>query len=270
LNGFRLLLALLAGAGAGASPAIAASQATSTAPFKAAIVPLVAGSYASDCLKVVDHQPVGQGGPITILPGGTVGWAGHQVDVVHSAATDIGLVVAHLPDDHSVAALFDLADPQGGGRTQLIGVTVLADGNIAGATASDETLQPEQGSGCSSARLPPAVGANLWQLAGRFIHFEQMNVECIQLATFRQDKRAFTFTDQAILLGDLRIGANEPKASEHVEARDFADHAFSYSLARPDKGVLNVSINADRSLHEVQWITPDGAITGCKPPRPRG
>ena len=242
-----------------------------TAPFKAAMMPLAAGIYGQECVRFEGEQffAPNSGTPITISADGTISWGKVHLDIVHTPSTRFLLSVAHEPDNRSAGAGFDLTGADGTGRRHVIAVNILADASALAATATDETVQPTQGTGCTSTTYPRVFGADLWKLASEFIHVEGMDLDCVGLMDLKRSRRSFTFTDNAILLGDARITAGGNRATEDIQVNDFGSNTFVYDLFTTDKESVMVAIRADRSLDSVAWSTNEGGRIACKPPKQR-
>jgi hypothetical protein len=246
--------------------------AAATAPFKAAMMPLAAGSYGQACVRFEGEKSFApnSGAPITISADGTISWGKVHLDIVHTPSTRFLLSVGHEPDNRAAGAGFDLTSADGSGRSHVIAVNILADASALAATATDETVQPSQGTGCSSTTFPRVFGADLWQLASQFIHVEGMDLDCIGMMDFKRSRRSFTFTDKLILLGDARIAAGGARASEDLQVNDFGSNTFAYELFTTDKESVMVAIHADKSLDSVGWSPVGGGRIACTPPKKRG
>lgn len=228
-----------------------------TVKFKLALAQVIAGTYGGICHKTVRGETIlNAGSAVTFGSDATLSWAGHSADMIHKPVSSVVLTIG--PSEKVVLYGVDMRIQNGSGSIYSINTL-----NDPPTTATVVNENDDLGNGCVQPGKPPAVKADLWLLASKFISVSSRNAKCVGSSALKLKSAPIEFSSTRLVVGDYMLNAAAPRLSESLLISD-SPPEFTYQVHDAAGNMAMVTIKPDGSLRSMQ-VTESSAVFGCKP-----
>lgn len=241
------------GESAGASASTAGEKKAGSGEYWAMVAPLVAGSYAGNCGRMPETEPL-SGAAITLgadgklsAPGLNADMRGSQLFVLTresaAGAVKAGASISLDAEKGPVLNLVDESRPDGAGAAILQG---------------ESMLHCDKGTPMEKMRAQP-----LYKLAAQALEVRGQTLKCVSLASMGSSTTTeFKLADGVATLGSTSFDLS--RATEETLMLNQVDRQMIYSFKLPDRPRMNVSYDASGKVIQVQGRNADGPGEACQ------